>query len=422
MKGKTGKLLCIYACAAIAVLGLCTALSRSKLADFRLAARYSSSRAFEETVGAVGDLSLALRKSLYATDSGMCCRICSDVYADARAAEAAMSTLPFSTVEMARISGFLGVTGDYAYSLCTDAADGGFSDEQRSSLYDMSTAAEEFAAALSEMQSSITDGTITMDTREVRIENVGEAAQQIKLSEQLNDYEESFVAPTALKYDGRYSTEDDTETEAKSPEELKKTAADFLGVGTESLDLKYEYSGDSSRRCYSCRGVEVWVDSRGVISMGSERILAEAVLDVDEAEQSALEFLDLHGYDDTELISRSQNGGAAVFTYARLMGDALCLDKTLTVSVALDDGSVYAFRADGYNSGAGSIVWPEGEIYTSVQQPEGLTLGDVRPVVIDSPGGRDLACWEMSYTDTDGRSVIIYVDAETGVQRDIVIR
>ena len=172
MKGKTGKLLCIYACAAIAVLGLYAGLSRSRLSDFRLAARYSSSRAFEETVGAVGNLSLALRKSLYATDSGMCCRICSDVYADARAAETAMATLPFSTVEMARISGFLGVAGDYAYSLCPEAAANGFSDEQRSALYDMSAAAEEFAMALSEMQGSITDGTITMDTREVRIENV----------------------------------------------------------------------------------------------------------------------------------------------------------------------------------------------------------------------------------------------------------
>ena len=422
MKGKTGKLLCIYACAAIAVLGLYAGLSRSRLSDFRLAARYSSSRAFEETVGAVGNLSLALRKSLYATDSGMCCRICSDVYADARAAETAMATLPFSTVEMARISGFLGVAGDYAYSLCPEAAANGFSDEQRSALYDMSAAAEEFAMALSEMQGSITDGTITMDTREVRIENVGEAAQQTKLSEQLSEYEESFAAPAALKYDGRYGARDGEETAQKTPEELKKTAADFLGVGEASLDLKYEYSGEDSRRCYSCRGVEVCVDSRGVVSMGSDRIIGDAVLDAAEAEKAAGEFLEQHGYDGLELTARSQNGGAAVFTYAQLMGDALCLNRTLTVSVALDDGSIYAFRADGYELEPAEIVWPEGEIYTSVQQPEGLTLGEVRPVVIESAGGRDLACWEMSYTDEDGRGVVIYVDAESGLQRDIVIK
>lgn len=422
MKGKTGKLLCIYACAAIAVLGLCAALSRSRLADFRLAARYSSSRAFEETVGAVGNLSLALRKSLYATDSGMCCRICSDVYADARAAEAAMSTLPFSTVELARISGFLGVAGDYAYSLCPEAAEVGFSDEQRSALHDMSAAAEEFANALSEMQGSITDGTIIMDTREVRIENVGEAAQQVRLSEQLGNYEESFAAPTALDYDGRYGVSGSGEAAQSTPEELKEAAADFLGVGAESLDLKYEYSGGDSLRCYSCRGVEVCVGSHGVVSMGSGRLLDSAAIGADEAETLAGEFLSRHGYDDVELISRSQNGGAAVFTYAQLMGDALCLNKTLTVAVALDDGSIYAFRADGYEPESEGVVWPEGEIYTSVQQPEGLTLGDVRPVIIDSPGGRDLACWEMRYTDEEERDVIIYVDAETGRQRDIVMK
>ena len=124
MSEKLKKVLSVYACAAIAVLGLCVGIGQARLKDFRLAARYSSARAFEETVGAVNDLSLSLQKSLYATDAGMCARICSDVCADARAAEAALSTLPFSTVELAEVSGFLGVAGDYAYTLCGEAGDG----------------------------------------------------------------------------------------------------------------------------------------------------------------------------------------------------------------------------------------------------------------------------------------------------------
>lgn len=422
MSEKAKRIICIYACAAIAVLGLCAAVSHTKLRDFRLAARYSSARAFEETVGAVEDLSLSLRKSLYATDAGMCCRICSDVYADARAAETALSTLPFSTVEMAQISGFLGVAGDYAYTLCSGAADDGFSDEELAVLADMSATADEFAGVLREMQGSINDGTITMDTRELRLENVGEDTQQIKLSQQLNEYETGFAHPAALKYDGRYTAKDAETAEQRSPEELAEMASDFLGVGTSALDLKYEYSGESCRRCYSCRGIEVCVCPKGVVSMSSGRLVSDAVISLDEAETAAEEFLKAHGFDDLELTGRAQSGALAVFDYAQLLNDALCLDKTVKVSVALDNGSIHSMNAEKYEPEPDETLWPGGEVYTSVQQPEGLTLTDVRPVVIDSPGGNDLACWQMAYTDEEGGSVLVYVDAETGLQREIVLR
>ena len=421
MSDKMKRIVCIYACAAIAVLGLCTAVSRARLSDFRLAARYSSARAFEETVGAVDDLNLSLRKSLYATDGGMCCRLCSDVYADARAAETALSTLPFSTVELARISAFLGVAGDYAYTLCAEAAGNGFSGEQLDALRELSAAAEEFSGELDRLRSSVNDGTITMDTREVRLENVGEDVQQIKLSQQLNDYETAFAAPGTLKYDGRYTAKDAEKAEAKSPEELAQMAADFLEVGVSALDLKYEYSGESCRRCYSCRSAEVCVCPKGVVSMGRDRLVSEAEISIDEARAVADDFLARHGYDDLEFTGGTQNGALAEFNYAQLMGDALCIDKTLSLTVALDDGSVHAFNAEKYDPEPKELVWPEEEIHTSVQQPEGLTLEDVRPVVVESPGGRDVACWQMSYTDGDAGTVLIYVDAETGLQRDIVI-
>lgn len=420
MSDKAKRLICIYACAAIAVLGLCAAVGNTRLRDFRLAARYSAARAFDETVGAVDSLSLSLRKSLYATDGGMCCRICSDVYADARSAEAAMSTLPFSTVELAQISGFLGVAGDYAYSLCSEAAAEGFSDEQIAALTDMAATAEEFSAALREMRGSINDGTITMDSREVRLANVGEDTQQHKLSERLNEVETSFAAPAALRYDGRYSAKDKPEAKTASGEELAQMAADFLAVNSAQLDLKYEYNEESCRRCYAGRGCEVCVCPDGVVSMGSSRLVSEANFSIDEARQTAEDFLKNHGYRDLQLSGSGQNGAVAVFEYAQLAGEAVCLDKTVTVSVALDDNSVYAFNAERYDPDIDADAWQESMDPGSVPLAAGLTLSDARAVVIESAGGNDLLCWELHCTDTEGRNVTIYTDAQTGAQREIV--
>lgn len=418
MKEKAKKILCIYACAAIAVLGACAGYCHARLRDFRLAARYSAARAFEETVGAVDNLSMSLRKSLYATDSAMCCRICSDVYADARAAETALSTLPFSTVELAELSGFLGVAGDYAYSLCSSAAAEGFSEEQTAALTEMSAAAAELAGQLGELRGSINDGTITMDSREVRLANVGEEAQTIKLSRRLNEYAGSFAAPKGLAYDGRYTAKEQEKAETVSDDELRELAADFLGVGSKQLDLKYEYSGDCCRRCYACRGQEVCVCPHGVVSMGTDRLVDEAKIGMDEAQRAAGDFLSAHGFEDLQLESSEQNGALGNFVYAQVMGDALCLRKTVQVSVALDDGSIHALNAERYDPSP-DADFPGGDVTTSVRKPEGLTLTDVRPVIIESPGGHDLPCWEMGYTAGDGSEVTVFVDAETGLQQEI---
>ena len=419
MSEKAKRIICIYALAAIAVLGLCAGVGNARLRDFRLAARYSASRAFDETVGAVDSLSRSLRKSVYSTDGAMCCRICSDICADARAAQTALSTLPFSTLELSEISGFLGVTGDYAYTLCSEAAAEGFSEEQLNALSELSSVAEEFAALLRELRGSIDDGTITMDTREVRLRNVGEDTQTVKLSQRLNEYAASFTAPAALQYDGRYTARDGGEATAVSAEELAETAADFLGVGTASLDLKYEYGGTDPRRCYACRGMEVCVDANGVVCMGCDRLVSEAKLSLAEAQKKAENFLSAHGYDGLSLYARRQEGGTAVFEYVQLAGDAVCLDHTLRLSVALDDGSIHSFHAESYDP-ALQIDWPE-EPLRSVREPHGLTLNDLRPVVIESAGGRDVPCWELSCTDADGRTVTIYADAQSGEQRKIVL-
>ena len=70
-----------YIVAALVTLSLCCAISYSRLADYRRAAAYSSRAAFETTVKAVDSMGAALKKSLYATDGGLCSSLCGQVYA-----------------------------------------------------------------------------------------------------------------------------------------------------------------------------------------------------------------------------------------------------------------------------------------------------------------------------------------------------
>ena len=104
MSSKFKSLAIIYILAAIAALGGVCAMSQSRLQLYRTAADYSSARAFDETVAAVGELSLALKKLQYTTDDILGRSICSNAYAEAMSAEASLSVLPFSCLPGTRRS------------------------------------------------------------------------------------------------------------------------------------------------------------------------------------------------------------------------------------------------------------------------------------------------------------------------------
>ena len=151
MSGKAKFIFGTYIAAALVVLSLCCAIGYSRLRDYRQAAAYSSRASFETTVKAVDSMGAALEKSLYATDGGMCSSLCGQVYASASAAEAALLSLPFETVELENLASFLNLAGDYAYSLAPQAAENGFSQEEQEQLSALSQQAGDFAALLRQL-------------------------------------------------------------------------------------------------------------------------------------------------------------------------------------------------------------------------------------------------------------------------------
>ncbi|MEI3063008.1 MAG: hypothetical protein V8S72_08775 [Oscillospiraceae bacterium] len=198
-----------------------------RLENYRLIAKYSSQRAFEETAASVQELSEALGKGVYAVDTGMCAQVCSDIQAAAQSAEAAMATLPFTTQELSCTAGFLGTAGDYAMSLARQ--DGEFTGEQRETLRSLSDKASEFSALLQELRGSINDGEVMIDRQERRLQNVGEDGG-VTLSARLTEYEGDFEMPDLPEYEGRYTASETARSGDMSDEEMLSAAASVAGV------------------------------------------------------------------------------------------------------------------------------------------------------------------------------------------------
>ncbi len=413
---KFWRLVLIYTLAALTALTAYAFAAARQLDRLRLTAGFESARAFESAVNAAEGLSETLKKISYVSDEALGKSLCAQAYADALSAETALSVLPFDTQEMEKLQGFLGRAGDYIESLCA-LPEMQLPAEHREHLRAYGEAAADFAGQLKQMQAQLHEGSILMDTREERLLNVDDSGTQ-KLSALLLGYEGSFTAPEEFSYEGRYSPAREQAGGTLSPTETLEIAAKAAGVEPRELREEYSYEGPDGRRCYSAGGLLIGVSSRGLEFMGRSRLVSTASLTREKAQEQAEAFLKRMGYEELELYESGGSDTVAVFVYAPTQDGVMRPDDALRISIAMDDGSVYAFDATKFSSRAVELSWDTGEEAALSTLPEGVEAVSVRQIIIKSPGGTYLPCWEMNILGEgeDAGGARVYVDAGTGRQ------
>ena len=411
IKSKLKSLAIIYSLAALAALGGLTAMSYSRLQLYRTAADYSAARAFDETVSSVSELSMSLKKLQYATDHILGRSICSNAYAQAMSAEASLSVLPFSTHELEKLSGFLNTAGDYTASLLSQN-ENELSQEQKQQVQQLSQAAADFAGRLSQLQTEINDGSLLMD----RLEKLPQSGGAELLSARLLSYEQEFESPEDFVYDGKYSPREESAAGDMTEEEAKALAARAAGVEERELKEEYSYEGTEGRRCYSAGDLKLCVSARGLESMSQSRLVSSGGLAAEQAREKAESFLSELGYENLALSGEKLSETMAVYRYAPQDDGAVRRDDYISVSVALDDGSIYALDATRYRQQAPELKWSIDEQTARETLPEGLEPDYVRKLIITSPGGSYLPCFELGCSGQKGERVSIYVNADTGRQ------
>lgn len=408
-----------YTAAALAALSLFSAVSYGHLLVYRRQTKIDADRAFEETVRALEDLSESLEKSLYAADGGMCARVCADVYADAGRAGTAMSALPFSTVEMERLKRFVGVTGDYAYTLCREAAEQGFTDEQRDALSRLSGTASALADSLLGMRGELSDGALRMDSREAQVANVLDETPAF-LSGELGGYAQSFPEPEALSYHGQYTARETPAREAVDEQQAREAAAALLGCRPEEPEAVGSCE-DGGSLLLTLGSKTVVVTAEGVESLRDSRLVSESRIGEEEAEAAAEEALRALGYEGLRIEESGRRGDVMDFRCSAEADGVAGLDRMIGVSVAMDDGSVYALDLGAAAGEAAESGWPFGEEEARSRVPEGLELRQLRRVTLAGADGCGIACWELLCTDGQDRQVRLYLNADTGKQEEIRI-
>lgn len=202
-------------------------------------------------------------------------------------------------------------------------------------------------------------------------------------------------------------------------------AASFLDANARAAAC--EGAVEAKERCWSValEDYSLLVTERGgqVLQAVCRRAVETPRLTQEEGFAAAEDFLKKRGYRNMERTAWKNTGDALTVSFCPLQEEVRCYADEITLTVALDDGSLLSFDASGYvqNHRRRTPERPQAsaEDARSLLSPA-LTAEEEFLAWLPMPGGGEKLCFAFRCTDAAGRRWLVFSSAATGAQERIV--
>lgn len=392
--------------------------------------------AFTELTTAAGELDAALQKVAYTTPGPLQDSLYQQIYAKALAAQYALGELPYASRELEHTAAFFAKTGDYAAALCRGNCDD--SVENLAALADIS---QELDQTLMELQSQMEAGALELGSTGQVIQAL---SQTVDLGGQelggtvFQDVESDFPELPSLIYDGPFS-EHLSSAEPRALmglrevtwQEARRKAADFLHVSPAALTMAAASEGVLPTYSFTLplNGgsgyIEVTRQGGMILDYFQDRSTGPSVMTAEAGVELAQNYLANWGFAQMEPSYHIQREGVLTIHFAPVMNGIYCYPDLVKVTIALDDGSLLGYEAHGYLSQHHQRELPPPAITAETAQqalPQGVTLLSSKLALIPTQGGtEEVLTYELTCQASEGRHILIYVNATTGQQQNILL-
>lgn len=428
----------------VAVIGAAywgyTSYDARKNLEITVANRYQSS--FYSLVDNVEKMEVSLAKALVANGMAENVRHLGTVWQEAMTAQANLSQLPLGQETLMRSAKFLTQAGDYAYMLMRNHTLGKtLTAKDKEQLQSLKQQATLLSQNLHEVQATASQGQL----RWVEIER----AAQKKLPTgtksiakdpftKINDGIEKF--PTLI-YDGPFSDHVEqrqpkgltgsniNENEARDkvlaflPGSLKEGTAVQKSSEIEGKIPGYTFVVRAQGEKGVVAAVDISRKGGHILNMINYRDVKEAHTDLEEAGAKATQFLASKGFKNMVPTYATRSDNIAVIPFAPEIDDVLVYPDLIKVNVALDNGEVVGYEALGYimSHHTRDIPKPkvsEKEARAAVNSE--LNITSTRMAIIPRENLQEAFCYEFKGVTDTNEPYIIYVDALTGEEVNIL--
>ena len=418
-------------CAAAVLVSFAFAIrSNNKLNRYKLEVKNNYAGTLDTLNSGVNNISLILEKAEYVTTAKQLSQMSAQLLSEAQSAKAAISSLPAGE-NLDVLNRFLSQVGNYALSVSERLIGGeSLDDEYAANITALKSTAQKISEAVSNSSVAYDNPTAWADDLDNKL---SESVDKDSLSSTLDVLEGSLSDYPTLVYDGPYSdhilekephmlknAENVTENEAlkKAAEICECDKETLLSDGTVDGKIPaYRFSGDN---------VSVTVSRAGgyAVYMRKSREMGDFVLEYRQAVDKAKRYLErigMSGFTETYYFT---DEGVCVINFAFLDGKTICYTDLVKVGVAMDTGEIMLYEASGYivnhteRAFESAAIAPE-EAAKAVSPR--LHIRETALALIPTKGGNEKRCYEFVCETEDGREILVYINALTNEEEDILV-
>lgn len=160
------------------------------------------------------------------------------------------------------------------------------------------------------------------------------------------------------------------------------------------------------------------------VYMRKSREIGDYVLEHAQAVEKAKRYLErigMGGFTETYYFT---DEGVCVINFAYLDGKTVCYTDLVKVGVAMDTGEIMLYEASGYLTNHTDRTFETAAVSAEEAAEtvsDRLKIRETSLALIPTKGGEEKRCYEFVCLTEDGREILVYINAVTKEEEDILI-
>lgn len=399
----------------------------------RMKLNYVYLRSIEDLSTSTDNIKTTLAKSIYCGTPEQLATVSSKLWKDSSTAKQALSTLPLSGIQIDNINRFLSQVGNYAVSVSKKSTEGEvLTLEDYVNLAALHDYSEKLSKEMWGLENKSQNGMISIANTRNKLADKN-TPQPPEITEGFKSFEEGTDSYPTLIYDGPFS-DHILKKESVMLKGLKevdlltaqKTAAAYAKVTPDKLQNKNDEGGKMPSYCFEGDNVYVSVTKAGgiVSTMLKKRDVKDMKISVNDALSTANAYLQNNGFKNVVTTYYETLDNICTINFAVLDNNVTVYTDLIKVSVAMDNGEILSMDARGYIVNHQERKMPEKIVAQQEAQKSLsplLTVEKCKLAIIPSEGENEVLTYEFSCTSRQGQKVLVYVNAQTKIEEQILI-
>lgn len=418
-----------FLCIVTVIMTASTVYFSARASMYKSQGELINEKAVSSLCESLDSIAVTLKKSIYSGDGEALLKTGNELCRQAAIAKESLGLISPEGEFADELYRFLSQVGNYTVALSQGKTTVRTEDVQK--LRQLYSYAEALSAGLNEICVDYYNGDVSFDKASTELLSRSEAPEDFY--DRVSDTAQTMGDYPTLVYDGPFadnnSKSDGDFLKGKkeiTDKEAAEKVVELLKVQATSLKREADIDGQIELYCFSKGQTDVTVTKKGgyICSVISDEYALEETISAKEAVSRGLEYLEKLGYKNMKSSYYSIYDGICTINYAWEKDGVVCYPDLIKVSISLETGKLAGLDARPFllsHRERGSLECKVSRDEAAKKLSGVLEIIDEGIAVIPLDSGKEALCYEFHCKDNSGQEVLVYIDADTAKQRDVLI-